>query len=242
MSELADEELLALAKNLVKSLQKRDQSSTEELLDQLSNVREMQLFQEVGRLTRQLHDTLVSFTIDDRISELAEKEIPDARDRLSYVISMTQQSADQTLTAVETLLPVSERLSGHSKELSEKWRRFLARQMPYEEFRVMAKELTVHFDESDDSIKTIQAGLNDILMAQSFQDITGQVIRRVIDLVQEMEKSMVDIIRIASRKGDGEYIRQPALPGPVVPGVDDREGSVAHSQVDVDDLLSSLGF
>lgn len=239
---IMDEELLGLAKKLVKSLQKNDQASTEELLEKMVNVRETHLFQEVGRLTRQLHDTLVSFTIDNRINELAEHEIPDARDRLNYVITMTQQSADQTLTAIETLLPVSDELGGQSKELSEKWNRFLTRQMPYEEFKVLARDLSAHFEKSDESIKLIQSGLNDILMAQSFQDITGQIIRRVIDLVQEMEVSMVDIIQIASRKNEIRHIQQPELPGPVVPGVDDRQGCVAHSQVDVDDLLSSLGF
>jgi chemotaxis protein CheZ len=86
------------------------------------------------------------------------------------------------------------------------------------------------------------------LMAQGFQDITGQIIRRVIDLVQDLESSMVNLISISSRKiaagsaaGIGASV-QPELPGPVVPGVDDKAGDVATSQVDVDDLLSSLGF
>jgi len=157
---------------------------------------------------------------------------------------MTEQAADQTLTAVEELLPVSDELNGQVKQLSAQWNRFLDREMPFDEFKAMSADLSQYFEQSQVSLEKIQAGLSDILMAQGFQDITGQIIRRVIDLVQDLEGSMVNLIKISSRKitSSSGAALQPEVPGPVVPGVDDRAGDVATSQVDVDDLLSSLGF
>lgn len=237
-------DLLALAKQLVTALEAENQASADEILDQIAGLRETQLFQEIGRLTRQLHDTMVSFSLDSKIAAMAEHDIPDAKERLHYVIAMTEQAANQTLTAVEDLLPVSEELSSQAEILSGKWGRFLDREMPFEEFKAMSQEISQHFEVSRAALSTVQAGLNDILMAQGFQDITGQIIRRVIDLVQDLELSMVKLISISSRKAvpAEAIVEQTELPGPVVPGVDDKAGDVATSQVDVDDLLSSLGF
>lgn len=238
-----ERELLTLAKDLVTALEKGDQTSADALLDELAGLRETQLFKEIGRLTRQLHDTMVSFSLDSTITAMTETEIPDAKERLHYVIAMTEQAADQTLTAVEHLLPISQELNDQAAQLSAKWGRFLDREMPLEEFKAMTAEITKHFEQSKGGLEQVQTGLNDILMAQGFQDITGQIIRRVIELVQELENSLVKLISISGRKAGGEVATaHHELPGPVVPGVDDREGDVAHSQVDVDDLLSSLGF
>jgi chemotaxis protein CheZ len=237
-------DLLTLSRNLVVSLEENDETRADEILHQIAGLRENQLFNELGRLTRQLHDTMVNFSIDSKIAELTENDIPDAKERLHYVIAMTEQAANKTLTVVEELLPVSEELGTQVQSLSAKWGRFLDREMPFEEFKTMSQEITLHFNASKTSIDSINTGLGDILLAQGFQDITGQIIRRVIDLVQDLETSMVKLISLSSRK---KISTQPAdlhpeLPGPVVPGIDDKAGDVATSQVDVDDLLSSLGF
>lgn len=239
-----ESDLLGLAKDLVSALEKGDEIAVGSLLDELAGLRETQLFKEIGRLTRQLHDSMVSFSIEAKITEMTKNDIPDAQERLRYVITMTEQAADQTLTAVENLLPLSQVMSEQVEKLSAKWDRFLGREMPLEEFKAMSEEISRHFNESKDSLQQVQSGLNDILMAQGFQDITGQIIRRVIELVQELEGSMVKMISIAGSKASkvSPQQSQSELPGPVVPGVDDRDGGVAANQVDVDDLLSSLGF
>src|SRR5574343_469375 len=100
-------DLLSLAKDLVNALEKGDQAVADGLLDELAGLRETQLFKEIGRLTRQLHDTMVSFSVDSAITAMTEHDIPDAKERLQYVIAMTEQAADRTLTAVENLLPIS---------------------------------------------------------------------------------------------------------------------------------------
>jgi len=236
---------LLLAKDLVKALENNDETKADEILDQISGMRESMLFQEVGRLTRQLHDTMNSFALDSKMVELTSKDIPDAKERLHYVIAMTEQAANQTMEVIEHLTPISQELSDQANELSNKWDRFLAKDMPFEEFKNMSQEITVHFAQTKERVASVQTGLTDILMAQGFQDITGQIIRRVIDLVQEMEHSMVELVRLSGGKmkaGVASVVTEPELPGPVVPGVDDKANDVATSQDDVDDLLSSLGF
>jgi chemotaxis protein CheZ len=235
---------LALARDLVDALEQGKEEDAEKILDKIAAQKESELFQQIGQMTRQLHDSMTGFSLDSRIAVMTENDIPDAKERLQYVITMTEQAANQTLNAVEELLPVSKTLNEQAEELSSKWERFLDREMPFEEFKSMSAEITKHFNESKGSLMQVQTGLNEILMAQGFQDITGQIIKRVIDLVQELENSMVELIRLAgnsSHSSEGNAL-EPEVPGPVVPGVDDKLGDVASSQDDVDDLLSSLGF
>ena len=240
---MTDIDRLSLAKELLAALEQGDELKADKLLDEIAGIRETQLFLEVGRLTRQLHEAMRSFALDSRISELTENDIPDAKERLHYVISMTEQAANQTLTAVEGLFPVAQSLNQQARKLAGNWERFLVRKMPYEEFKGMSHEITHYFNESKQSLEMMQNGLNEILIAQGFQDITGQIIRRVITLVEDLENSMVELIRLSGTKAGGAKMAHvPDLPGPAVPGVDDKTGDVATNQDEVDDLLSSLGF
>jgi chemotaxis protein CheZ len=235
---------LDCARQYVSALENNDEKTADEILDRMARFRERQLFQEVGRLTRQLHDAIAGFTVDERLTALTEKEIPDAKERLNYVITMTQQSADTTLSAVEELLPLAEQMSTQNAELGEKWRRFLRKELDYPEFKSLSRSLVEHFSLTTEISATMQAKLTEVLMAQGFQDLTGQIIKRVINLVQDLEQSMVEMIRIsgnrvldtkqrpADRPGD--------LEGPAVPGVHDDE--TITNQDGVDELLLSLGF
>ncbi|HYE36799.1 protein phosphatase CheZ [Methylocaldum sp.] len=231
------------ARALLAALEQGDDELADRILDEIGRVRETLMFQEVGKLTRQLHDTLANFSLDEKIADLTEKEIPDAKERLNYVITMTEQAANTTLNAVESILPFAESLHEQSNELGVRWQRFRQREMPYEEFKSLTQDLADYFDVSAGHLQTIQGSLTEVLMAQGFQDLTGQIIRRVIKLVQDLEHSMVDLIRISGRrfKASGESVpeakSQPL--GPAVPGVDK---DTVHSQDDVDSLLSSLGF
>ncbi len=234
---------LALAKDLVTALENGDETLAGGLQDEIAKLSETHMYQEVGRLTRQLHDTLNGFTIDSKTASINEADLHDAKERLQYVINMTENSANQTLTAVENLLPISQDLNEQAAQLAVKWERFLDREMPFAEFKNMSSEITTHFHESKESLMQVQSGLNEILMAQGFQDVTGQIIKRVIELVQDLETSMIELISISGHKcSETKHIHDHDLPGPVVPGVDDKDGDVATNQDDVDDLLSSLGF
>ncbi len=242
---MTNDNRLALAKDLVTAIEQGNDTNSDKILDEIAKIREGQLFQEVGRLTRQLHDTMNGFSVDSKLSSMTQHDIPDAKERLQYVITMTEQAANQTLNVVEDVLPVSQELTQQSLQLSKKWSRFLDKEMPFAEFKSMSAEIADYFQKSTGSLQQMESGLNEILMAQGFQDITGQIIKRVIDLVQDLETSMVELVRISGGKGaelEAEPVSEPDLPGPVVPGVDDKKGDVAASQDEVDDLLSSLGF
>jgi len=236
-------ERLQLARDLVSALEQQDEAQADHVLDRIAGLREKTLFQEVGHLTRQLHDAMNSFSLDSKMTEMAEKDIPDAKERLNYVITMTEQAANQTLNVVEDLLPEAQQLTEKVARLSIGWERFLVREMPYEEFKEMSQEITTFFDYTDNALKKLHTGLNEILMAQGFQDITGQIIRRVIELVHDVENSLVELIKISGGVHFNDKARnEPDLPGPAIPGLDDQAGDVANSQDEVDDLLSSLGF
>ncbi|HEB77988.1 MAG TPA: protein phosphatase CheZ [Methylothermaceae bacterium] len=237
---------LSRARALVAALEQGDEVEADRVLDEIGQVRQSVLFQEIGQLTRQLHDALTAFTLDARLAELTEHEIPDARDRLHYVITMTEQAANTTLNVVDAVLPMVADLSDKTVSLSRRWQRFLQRQMPYDEFRELSRDITDFLTTLDQGLQQVQSQLNEVLMAQSFQDLTGQIIRRVIDLVQQVEKSLLQLIRFAAQQKEtatpqaksGD--REVEAKGPVVPGVDKAEA--VESQDDVDDLLSSLGF
>jgi chemotaxis protein CheZ len=231
------------ARALLAALEQGDDASADRILDEISRIRETLMFQEIGKLTRQLHDTLANFALDEKIADLTEKEIPDAKERLNYVITMTEQAANTTLNAVESILPFAESLREQSNELSSQWQRFRQREMPYEEFKSLAQDLAEYFALSAGHLQTIQHSLTEVLMAQGFQDLTGQIIRRVIKLVQDLEHSLVELIRISGRRfkssGEAAPDLKPQTLGPAVPGVDK---DTVQNQDDVDSLLSSLGF
>ncbi len=240
---MTEADQLAMARALVAALETNDRERSDQIIDDFSKINKTELFKEVGRLTRQLHDTLSGFAQESRLGALTSQEIPDAKERLHYVIAMTEQAANQTLNIVEALVPIADQVNQDANELATDWARFLERKMPFDEFKNMTRQLSDHFQESTQALQVMRDGLDEILMAQSFQDISGQVIRRVIGLVEEVENNLVDLIRAAGKAeiGKSESV-EPELPGPVVPGLDDKKADVAQTQDDVDDLLSSLGF
>ena len=253
VSELEKDSLLDNARALVAELESGNEAGAEQLIEQLGRMREQSLFHELGKMTRQLHESLNSFMLDERMQSLARSDIPDAKARLNHVIEMTESSANRTLTAVETALPVSEDLKSRASILHEKWGRFRNKEMDVNEFRDMSKEIDDFLTFTNDCSGDIHNGLSDIMMAQDFQDLTGQILRRVIMLVQEVEDNLVDLVRLsggienvqkaegkpASKPREGEDMMQGV--GPAVPGVE-AAGESVSGQDEVDDLLSSLGF
>ncbi len=240
------EQNLKLAEGLVASIKNNDEAEASRYLEQLTQARESQLLQEVGKLTRELHEALNGFNIDAQISELAEHDFSDARERLRYVISLTDQAANTTLNAVESTVPQCDRLHGRISEIRERWGRFLKRDMNAEEFRGFSRQLDSYLHEWEQDVKEIKSSLNEILLAQDFQDLTGQILHRVIELVENVENNLVGLIRVAGKRAGnssgGNAAERPGIEatGPKVPGVD-KWNSVA-GQDEVDDLLSSLGF
>lgn len=238
-------ELLATTKDLIEKLENGDDSEIEKALDEIATFRESSLFQELGKLTRELHDSIRNFQLDDRFNDIAETEIPDAKERLEYVLTMTEQSADKTLTAVENSQPKVDKLTVDLSGLEQRWTRFKKKELNADEFRQLATDMSEFFDKSKQTTTELSSDLNTVLMAQDFQDLTGQIIRRVITLVEDVESNLVNLIRLqgdstspAPDESKKEEVGK--LEGPQIPGKEAED--VMASQDDVDDLLASLGF
>lgn len=142
-------------------------------------------------------------------------------------------------------MPICDALAEQAGNLQEEWGRFTQRQLSADEFRDLSRRLGEFLDGVDGNTARLRANLQDVLMAQGFQDLTGQIIYRVVQLVDEVENNLVDLIRISGQNLTVEKTAKQeedmiAASGPPVPGVDDS-GTVA-GQNEVDDLLSSLGF
>ncbi|MEE9494485.1 MAG: protein phosphatase CheZ [Gammaproteobacteria bacterium] len=251
IKEKNSNELLHFAELLVDEVNSGNEPEVNRIIMQMGELQENHLFQEIGKITRKLHTALGGCEVDSRMQSIAQSDIPDAKLRLNHVISMTEDSANRTLSAIETAMPVSDTLSRNSSDLYSKWQKFISRNMSYDEFRSMSQEINDFLGETTQQAKILNQSLTDILMAQDFQDLTGQIIKRVIRLVQEVEDNMVEMIRTpvytqnqaeatAQQKVHEEQVMS-AGQGPAVPNVKDA-GAAVNGQDEVDDLLSSLGF
>ena len=214
-----------------------------DLLDEYVKGHEASLFQELGRLTRQVHDVLSSFHIDKHIIDITQHDIPDAKDRLNYVIHITEQAAQTVIDAIEGSIPLAAGMHSDAGHLTEKWQVFSRREMNVEEFRVLCRENETFLHSTQLHADRIREYLTEMLMAQELQDVTGQIIKRVIHLVQDVENSLVELVKVTGGRRDdfrtAAREEATAARGPAVPGIDHNR---VNSQDDVDDLLSSLGF
>ncbi|OBS09802.1 protein phosphatase CheZ [Acidihalobacter prosperus] len=245
-----NDDRLVLARLLVSALEAGDEGPVGDLLSSLGVQQDRTLFNELGRLTRDLHEALNNFRLDSRVIEITHEEIPNAKERLSYVVTLTEQAAHRTLNAIEDSMPRLTELSQRAESLSEGWSKFKRRELSVEEFRELGGSLDDFLADVKQQISAVSTQLSDVMMAQDFQDLTGQVIRRVIELVQEVEEGLVGIVKVASErllKMEGKQVAETPADessgkgfGPAVPGVD--KAGIVSGQDEVDDLLSSLGF
>ena len=170
------------------------------IISELNETRDKTLYQEVGRLTRSLHESIQNFHIDMQGNGSEEiSRIEDASDRLAYVVDMTSKAANKTLDLVEGAMPIASNISSEAKELTSEWGRLQRKEMKPEEFRALTGRMDTFLNNlSGDSDKVYQH-LSDILLAQDFQDLTGQVINKVTALVKDVETNLVNLVRMAGR-------------------------------------------
>jgi chemotaxis protein CheZ len=244
------------AQELVASLEKGKFGDAVQLIHELNQTRDRGLYQEVGKLTRELHSAIVNFQIDPHMPQAEEvSQITDATERLSYVVRLTEGAANRTMDLVEQSTPLMNGLSADAKALSADWGRFMRREIGAEEFRDLARRVDGFLTRSEKETSEVSSHLNDILLAQDYQDLTGQVIKRVTTLVTEVESNLLKLVLMASQvdrfagiEHDQEEFRQQKEQeklhskgeGPQIHA--DKREDVVSGQDDVDDLLSSLGF
>lgn len=198
-----------------------------------------ELLVRVGHMTRLLHDSLRGLGLD-KLLERAAEDIPDARDRLDYVAKLSERAAQRVLNATDAAIPLQEALDDGARDLSVEIRSLLAGNPTESEYKMQLEKALMHFEKTNAHCKETKAHLIEIMMAQDFQDLTGQVIKKVTEIAQNIEQQMVQLLIEYSP----EQVKRPQqdglLNGPQVNP--EGKSDVVANQGQVDDLLDSLGF
>nr|WP_231502041.1 protein phosphatase CheZ [Herbaspirillum sp. RV1423] len=196
-----------------------------------------QFLTRIGHMTRSLHDNLRGLGFD-RLLEKAASDMPDARDRLEYVAMMTEKAAQRVLNATETAGPMQDAISDGAGTLAVEWRTVTEAAFSESDYRAMAEKTLAYLGTTRENVSLTKQQLLDIMMAQDFQDLTGQVIKRVTELAHDIESQLVQLLvdyspPEAKREDSG------LLNGPQI---NPTGNNVIANQSQVDDLLESLGF
>ncbi|MBL8460428.1 MAG: protein phosphatase CheZ [Zoogloea sp.] len=197
------------------------------------------VFNRLGTMTRQLHDTLRELGYDRSLQEAAHA-IPDARQRLTYIAEMTEQAASKVLNATDIAKPIQDHTESTAAALRGRWDRLYAQELSPDEFRVLARETRDFLGQVVSGSRETNAQLMEIMMAQDFQDLTGQVIKKVVDLAQRLEQQLLQVLIEAIPPERKAEAPESLMNGPVISAV--GRDDVVSSQEQVDDLLESLGF
>lgn len=192
----------------------------------------------VGHMTRALHDSLRGLGFDQLI-ERASHDIPDARDRLDYVARMTEQAAQRVLNATEAAGPLQDRMQANAATMASEWQSTLQGAFSEEKYRAMAERTLAHMSETQSATTETKQHLMNIMMAQDFQDLTGQVIKKVTELAHGLEQQLLQLLVDYAPPEIKREVDTGLLNGPQINPVGN---DVVAGQAQVDDLLESLGF
>jgi chemotaxis protein CheZ len=204
--------------------------------------REPDLLAQLADLTSNLRSALDRFRLDARLTALAEKEIPDARQRLMHVLKLTDAAAHRTLDLVEKSGPPADRTAREATALAAPWKRFREGTISVAEYLDLIKRIDHFLSAARTDSECVRANLNEVLLAQDYQDLTGQIIRGVMNLVAEVEVVLVDLTRLAgAQAGAATPAAASHGQGPAIPGVD-HGAAMVNGQADIDALLSDLGM
>ncbi|MBC3916263.1 protein phosphatase CheZ [Undibacterium sp. CY18W] len=203
------------------------------------NTQQDDLLHRVGHMTRLLHDSLRGLGLD-KLLERAAEGIPDARDRLDYVAKMSEKAAQRVLNATDAAIPLQETLDSEAKTLSAALAALQSGSASPEQYQDMAQQMQVYLKMASENSVETKSHLMDIMMAQDFQDLTGQVIKKVTELAQSLEQQLVQLLIDYSPDEVKRDISDGLLNGPQINPEGNAE--VVANQGQVDDLLDSLGF
>jgi len=193
----------------------------------------------VGKLTRSLHDTLAELGYAGKLQEYAAEAIPDTRERLAYVVTMTEQAASRALNAVDAAQPLQDQLGSEAERLVTRWDALYRNELTVGEFKALAGQTREFLRGAPQKTRATAEQLREIMMAQDFQDLTGQVIKRITDCAQEMEGQLLKLL-VDHAPPEKRTEAASLLNGPQINGKGGKD--VVSSQAQVDELLESLGF
>jgi chemotaxis protein CheZ len=206
--------------------------SIDALAPQMAAQASPEIFQQLGHITRQLHDTLQQLGVMPKLQNAADG-LPDARSRLNYIATKTADAANRVLNSVDQAKVEHEHIAAETRRLGQA--------LVADPVKAVATGAVMNFVEDvERATARIDQHLTDIMMAQDFHDLTGQVVTKVVALASDLEDSLVKLLVQAAPPEQAEKVESSLLNGPVV----SFEGrtDVVKNQSEVDDLLASLGF
>jgi chemotaxis protein CheZ len=204
---------------------------------------EKNMYERLGGIVRVMHDSLRELGYDKALTE-ASSQIVDAQDRLEYVASLTEQAANKVLNTLDEGMPAQDVLSKQAKDMENRWADLFAGKLSIDQFKSLAGDSRQFAQLVSEATEAEKARLLEIMMAQDFQDITGQLIKKVVIITKTVENELAQLLRDSAPADVKEKLAQKQavqeqpvqlMSGPSVP-------ATALDQDSVDDLLADLGF
>ena len=198
------------------------------------------MYERLGGIVRLLHDSLRELGYDRALTE-ASSQINDAQDRLEYVATLTEQAANKVLNTLDEGMPAQDKLSKQAQDMESRWSALFAGKLSLDEFKALAGDSRQFAQAVLDATEAEKARLLEIMMAQDFQDITGQLIKKVVSITKTVENELAQLLRdnappeTRAKLAEKEAAPVMLMQGPSVP-------EAALDQDNVDDLLADLGF
>lgn len=233
-----EKEVLAKIKEFMAAFSQGDFEKAQEILEDLSQVREgSELFKEIGQIARQLHSAFKDFmqALDPALKELALDYLPDSESRLQHLIKLTEEAANTTLDCTERM---NER-NASDVELIEQLKQHISRLKPIGKgAEERMKEMEAIISKLEESRSADKDDINTILSAQNFQDLSGQTVMKVMDIMRDLQNRLIGIIKTFGLKVEKRAKKKEELYGPAHEKI---EGAL-RSQDEVDALLAQFGF
>ncbi|WP_284456021.1 protein phosphatase CheZ [Alloalcanivorax xenomutans] len=201
------------------------------------------LVQRIGQLTRMLRDSMRELGLDKEVVKAAEA-IPDARARLNYVATMTEQAAERALNAIDRAQPLQNQMAARAGDLDQRWQAWFQEPKELDQARDLVNDTRAFFGEVPDLAQATNKELLEIMMAQDFQDLTGQVIKKMMEVIQEVERQLLQVLLDNVPEGRERDEMQRRRDDSLIngPQIDAAKEDVVSSQDQVDSLLDELGF
>jgi chemotaxis protein CheZ len=200
------------------------------------------MFERLGGIVRLLHDSLRELGYDKALTE-ASSAIVDAQDRLEYVATLTEQAANKVLNTLDDGMPAQDLLSKQAKDMENRWGDLFSGKLSLDEFKALAGDSRQFAATVNEATEAEKARLLEIMMAQDFQDITGQLIKKVVKITQTVEQELAQLLRDHAPADLKEKLARKEAPPAAAPLMQGPSApDAALDQDNVDDLLADLGF
>lgn len=231
---------LSKLKEMIRALESGDEPLYELYMSQLVGMREQNLLGSVVKITRELHHAVKDINADESLARVANSEIPDACQRLDYVVKVTEEAAHKTLDLVDSSKAQADQIKKAMSRVSAARVRVFASNNNAQDVQNLLDSISALEVSVNTGTGHLRANLTDLAQIQEYQDLTGQIIKRVIRVVRDVESGLIVLLRStgsALKAGHAAGPHEEKLEGPAVPGL-----SVSSSQQDADALLAELGF